>query len=104
MFDLRLIWYTVGAVSLPTDPPLCWDSLSARCSPCHANPMSVTMLSHQVPPPVPPCGTREQDGLMAHHFYYSYLLWPCCVGKTDAKQRDLEYKHQLSHAKLLVDP
>lgn len=30
--------------------------------------------------------TREQDGLMAHHFYYGYLLLPCCVGKTDVER------------------
>lgn len=42
------------------------------------------MLSLQFLSPVPPCGTQEQDGLMAHHFYNGYLLLPCCVGKTDA--------------------
>lgn len=85
LFDLCLIWYTVGAVSLPTDPPHHWGSLSAHWCPCQANCMSVTMLS-QVLSPVPHCGTQGQDGLMAHHFYYCYLLLPCCVGKTDAER------------------
>lgn len=33
---------------------------------------------------------QKQDGFMAHHFYYGYLLLPCCVGKTNVVRFRLE--------------
>lgn len=41
---------------------------------------------------------QKQNGLVAHHFYYGYLLLPCCVSKTNAVRFRLQTPAKLSRA------
>lgn len=106
LFDPWLTRYTLGVVVLPADPLHHWDSLSAHwwvCLRWVPLPSQLHAWDHAFPswPFFCPtlCGRiQKQDGFMAHHFYYGYLLPPCCVSKTKAVRFRLQTPAKPSRA------
>lgn len=106
LFDPWLTQYTVGAVLLPADPPHHWHSLSAHWWVCLLSvslPSQLHVCDHALPSRPFSCPAswdriQKQDGFMAHHFYYGYLLLPCCVGKTNVVRFRLEMPAKPSRA------